>query len=265
MAEPVTRYAVAEIWRYPVKSMRGERVDAAAVDRFGLAGDRVHAVIDTQTGKVASGAWRARRWADLLDWSATCRTEPDDRHRVPEVGIEAPTGARLRSASSRIDEELTEALGRDVRLATRGLEDDTVMYGDAPPGSFQDVATLHLVTTGTLTRLSELAPETSFDVRRFRPNLVIDTGDEPGFIEEGWIGAHLTFDGGVRLRVTDRCRRCVMTTLGQADLPKDAGVLRAAARSNEATVGVYAEVEVRGTVRVGSTVLPVDSDLSAGD
>lgn len=247
-------YTVAEIWRYPVKSMSGERVDAASVDTRGLVGDRAHALIDMETGKVASGSYRARRWADLLAWSASHLAEPRRNGLDSDVRIDPPSGTSLRPGTPGIDAQLSRALGRPVRLATAGREQDSVMYGDPPPGTFQDVGTLHLLTTGTLTRLAELAPSASFDVRRFRPNLVIDTADETGFPEDQWLDRTLTIGGDLRLRVTGRCPRCVMTTHPQGDLPKDRDVLRSAARFNDANVGVYAEVVTPGRLQVGQMV-----------
>ena len=245
-------YTVAGIWRYPIKSMQGEPVDAAHLDARGMSGDRGRALIDAATGKVASGAWRARRWADLLHCSASYLEQPRPDRPVPEARIALPSGRCLRTDAPGIDAQLSRALERDVRLATAGQESDDVMYGDPPPGTFRDVAPLHVLTTGTLARLAELAPMTSFDARRFRPNLVIDTAAEVGFVEDQWLGRTLTIGGEVCLRLTSRCPRCVMTTHAQGGLPKDAEVLRSVARSNHANVGIYAEVAVPGTVHVGA-------------
>jgi uncharacterized protein len=256
-------HTVAQIWRYPVKSMRGERVDAATVGPAGLLGDRIHALIDVETGKVASGSWRARRWAGLLASSAACLEEPTLDARVPGVAIALPSGGRLHTADPGIDAALTAALGRDVRLGTIGSTSDEVMYGDAPAGTFLDVAPLHLVTLASLARLSELAPNATFDVRRFRPNLVIETGDEVGFVEDRWIGRTIRVGDTTRLRVTGRCPRCVMTVHAQADLQREPEVLQAAARFNGAGVGVYAAVETPGPIQVGHTVaVPEEEAIS---
>jgi uncharacterized protein YcbX len=92
-------------------------------------------------------------------------------------------------------------------------------------------------------------------VRRFRPNIVVATApDQQGFVENDWIGRTLAIGDQVRLRITGPCPRCVMTTLPQGDLPKDAGILRTAAQNNEANVGVYADVVKSGTVRRGDDV-----------
>src|SRR2546429_8475699 len=109
-------------------------------------------------------------------------------------------------------------------------------------------------TTGTQ-RLRALYPEGRLEVRRFRPNIVVAPGpDQQGFVENDWIGHTLAIGDEVRLRITGPCPRCVMTTLPQGDLPKDAGILRTAAQNNHANVGVYADVVKGGTVRRGDDV-----------
>ena len=91
-------------------------------------------------------------------------------------------------------------------------------------------------------------------MRRFRPNLVVDTAGEAGFAEDAWEGQTLAIGDAVRLSVTGPCPRCVMTTLPQGDLPPDPGILRAAAQHNRANVGVYAAVLRGGTIRRGDPV-----------
>ncbi len=114
---------------------------------------------------------------------------------------------------------------------------------------------MHLLTTATLDRLRELYPQGRFEVRRFRPNIVVETANgEKDFVEDTWIGRMLAIGNTVRLRITGPCTRCVMTTLPQADLPRDAGILRATARHNRANAGVYASVLQGGRIRRGDSV-----------
>ncbi len=122
-----------------------------------------------------------------------------------------------------------------------------------PPGTFFDAAAVHVLTTATIDRLRELYPDGRFEPRRFRPNVIVTT-DAPGFVENDWVGRGLLLGDDVRLEITGPCPRCVMTTLPQADLPKDPGILRAAAKHNGANVGVYASVVRGGTVRRGDPV-----------
>jgi uncharacterized protein YcbX len=131
---------------------------------------------------------------------------------------------------------------------------ETVTDEEMPAGTFFDVSTVHVLTTATLDRLRELYPSGRFEVRRFRPNVVIEPLAESSFVESDWVDRTLVIGEEVRLRVTGPCSRCVMTTLPQGDLPKDPGILRAAAQHNEANVGVYAEVMQGGSVRRGDRV-----------
>lgn len=110
------------------------------------------------------------------------------------------------------------------------------------------------LSTATIDRLRTLYPQGRFEPRRFRPNIVIDSGTAEGFLENTWIGRTISLGGGVRMRITDDCPRCVMTTLPQGDLPKDPGILRTAAQHNGVHVGVYAEVISAGKVRRGSQI-----------
>ncbi len=129
--------------------------------------------------------------------------------------------------------------------------------------SFVDLAAIHLVTTASLATLAALAPDSAVDLRRFRPNIVVDTGDVSGFVETAWVGQRVALGTEVVLRITDNATRCVMTTLAQGELPRDEGVLQTLARENQqefgglgrsACLGVYAEVETGGTLRPGDTV-----------
>jgi hypothetical protein len=136
-------------------------------------------------------------------------------------------------------------------LAHRDVVTDEAM----PAGLFFDAAVIHLLTTATLDRLRELYPPGRFEVRRFRPNIVVaPTDPQPGFVENGWIGRTLQLGNAIRLQVTGPCPRCVMTTLPQYDLPRDPGVLRAAALHNQGHIGVYARVVQGGTLRRTDTM-----------
>jgi uncharacterized protein len=110
--------------------------------------------------------------------------------------------------------------------------------------------------------LSELRPESRFDQRRFRMNVIVG-GNEAGFIENDWIGRQVELGDAARLRVALPDPRCVMTTLAQDDLPKDTDILRTLTRHNRVQVGdagefpcagVYAVVEANGSVRTGDPV-----------
>ena len=132
---------------------------------------------------------------------------------------------------------------------------DTVTDFTLPEGTFFDCATVHLLTTATLDRLRELYAPGRFEVRRFRPNIVVQLASgEKGFAENAWVGHTLAIGDEVRLSITGPCARCVMTTLAQGDLARDPGILRTAAQHNHVNVGVYAAVVRGGTIRRGDPV-----------
>jgi uncharacterized protein YcbX len=132
---------------------------------------------------------------------------------------------------------------------------DTVTEWELPAGTFFDLAVVHVLTTATLERLRALYPDGRFEVRRFRPNIVVSTRpDAQGFVENDWIDHTVAIGDEVRLRITGPCPRCVMTTLPQGDLPKDPRILRTAAQHNQANVGVYADVIAGGAIRRGDPV-----------
>jgi MOSC domain-containing protein len=266
--------SVVGLWRYPVKSMMGEEVNAAQVTERGLVGDRQFAVVDAATGKVA-GAKNPRKWANFFDCRAAY-VEPLQRgSKLPAVRLTMPDGTVVTSDQPDLRRILSTALGREVAFAEargdgewsgataeeywpdmEGLDHrDTVTEWELPAGTFFDLAVVHVLTTATIERLRALYPEGRFEVRRFRPNIVVATGpDAQGFAENDWIDHTVAIGDEVRLRVTGPCPRCVMTTLPQGDLPKDAGILRTAAQHNQANVGVYADVIAGGTIRRGDSV-----------
>ena len=124
-----------------------------------------------------------------------------------------------------------------------------------PSQTFFDIAVVHILTTSSIDRLRELYPEGRFEVRRFRPNIVIESeSGEKDFIENSWVGRNILIGDQVILKITVRCTRCVMTTLPQGDLPKDLGILRTIANFNQVTMGVYASVQRGGTIRRGDSV-----------
>ncbi len=132
---------------------------------------------------------------------------------------------------------------------------DTVTDFALPEGTFFDGVTIYVLTTATPERLRELYPHGRFEVRRFRPNIVVVPGaGEQGFVENSWIDHTLAIGEEVRLRITGACPRCVMTTLPQGDLPRDLGILRTAAQHNQGNIGVYAAVLRGGTIRRGDAI-----------
>jgi len=262
--------SVSALWRYPVKSMRGEACTEVDVGGRGVAGDRAYALVDAQSGKIAS-AKNPRLWPDLLSYGARYLEPPDAAGRAARVEVAFPSGTKMQSDDAALARMLSVELGRPVRFSASApvdpvldeywpdMEDlahrDTVTEEATKSQTFFDAASVHLVTQRTLEALHALAPEASFSVARFRPNIVVEAPDDDAdFPEDAWVGRSLHI-GDVVLNITQQTGRCVMTTLAQQGLPNDGNVLRTAARNHSAYVGVYAEVVRGGTVRVGERLI----------
>jgi len=258
----------------------GEELNAAEVTDRGLYGDRVYALVDRTDGKVAT-AKNPRKWPHLFDFRANVIEGAAAGSQAASIRVTLPDGTMITSVQDSCDQILSRALAREVTLESvaRGEEQDTssatrtanaeeywpdmegLDFRDTvtdfalPAGTFFDCAVVHLLTTATLDRLVELYPRGRFEVRRFRPNIVVlPASGETGFIENSWVGHTLAIGDEVRLSITGPCGRCVMTTLAQGDLPKDPGILRTAAQHNRVQVGVYAAVVRGGTIRRGDSV-----------
>lgn len=229
---------VAEIWRFPIKSMQGERLEICRVDEGGLIGDRAFTLRADSMRLIGS----AKYFADLLRCRARYLDEPSGVAPAP-VEITLPDGSRLRSDAEDAVTRLSQSLGGRFSL------------WPAPPGGAKDDAPIHLLTETSLATLRSLLPHSVIDSRRFRANFVLDmVADTLGSPEWDWMGAILRI-GGVRLAITNATVRCAMTTHPQgSDLPRDPAVLRALAEHAQRCLGVYALVLTPGEVRVGDPV-----------
>jgi uncharacterized protein len=263
VTEPGT---VAAIRRYPVKSMLGEDVREVAVTESGLEGDRTVAVIDQQTGRVAT-AKHPRLWRGLLAFAAQWNDG------APRITL--PDGTSIAADDGAASRLLTELLHRDVRLSTERPEgatierpspEDVIASGDdadvpyatlqigagTPGRNFVDYAPVHLVTSATLDQVGA-------EMIRYRPNLVLDTpGGEP-YAENDWTGRDIAV-GQVRLRVIVSTPRCAVPTLAHGALPRRTGAVRTLLAENRVAVmdmgpqpclGAYAEVLEGGTIALG--------------
>jgi uncharacterized protein YcbX len=283
---------VREIWRYPVKSMAGERLDDALVDTGGIPGDRGWAVRDERRGGIRG----AKKIAGLMQLAARyleppTRTQP----RVPEIAF--PDGTRVRADAPDAAERVSRAVETPVTLwpllpesarehYRRGppdhadmLEELRAIFGRTPdeplpdlsqlprelfefeslPGTYFDAFPVHLVSTASLDALAKAAPASHIDVRRFRPNFVIETDPAlTGFVDAGWAGHRLRLGalelGGDSIATA----RCVMVTHAFADLPRDTSLLRAIVRQADQTLGLYARPQGEARVRVGDEVVLLD-------
>lgn len=257
---------VTGLWRYPVKSMQGEELNAAEMTERGIVGDRAYALLDRETGKVAS-AKNPRKWARLFDFRAAFVETPRAGAPLPPVRITLPDGTLTTSTDANVNMVLSEAIGRPVTLAATSpeapaLEEywpdieglarrDEMTDEPMPERTFFDAAVVHILTTATLDQLRSLYAQGRFEVHRFRPNVVITPeARETGFVEDSWIGRSVVI-GDTRIAVLKPCPRCVMTTLPQGDLPRDGGILRTAAKFHDVNVGVYCSVQRGGVIRRG--------------
>jgi hypothetical protein len=283
---------VAEIWRYPVKSMGGERVPSAMLTAAGIPGDRGWALYDEDAGQIRN----AKLLPKLLMFSAHYSDEPTPGNAAA-IEITGPEGAAF--SSNRLAEAsagLSASLGRRLRLsslepasnighyrkgkpdiadplertrATFALEEGDPMPDPsrmaslpgmadlreyaAPLGTYFDVAPLHLITTAAQATLSALNPEADADARRFRPNLVVESEGD-GFPEFGWAGNTLRIGDAV-LDVRARTLRCAMPTHPQPGLGRAPSIMRSLVRQTMQDFGVYALVANEGRVHVGDPVV----------
>jgi hypothetical protein len=284
---------VSELWRFPVKSMAGERLDAVEMTAGGILGDRAYALIDTESGKVVS-AKSARDFPGMMDCRATFVEAPRPGQAMPPVRITLPGGKTIVSDAPTAAADLSAHFGRNVTIARvapdnfmidqvhpdidgadpAGHRNTSVeqklgaayfkaagMASPVPEGAFFDLFPMTVMTRSTLRKLSELQPQSNFDPRRFRMNLIVDTA-EPGFVENNWIGKGLDV-GQAKLMIAMPDPRCIMTTLAQDGLAHDNGVIQALVKHNclelpggrhYPCAGVYAVVTAPGQLRSGDTV-----------
>ncbi len=258
--------------------MVGSTVDSCAVDFSGIRGDRQWAVRDLDKGGIRG----AKKLGDLMRLEARF---VDER----EVEICAPDGRSVRSDDAGVHEFVSSAIGARVHLeclrpATdldhyrRGQPDsDDVMeelrsiFGrdsdeplpdfsvfppevvefESPPGTYHDCWPLMIMSTSAMAALKAALPESVIDERRFRPSIVVDTGDSPGHPEFSWSGRRALM-GECEIEFLSPCPRCVMVTRAVgSDIPADRDVLRHMVRELDQNLGVYARVVEPGAVRVG--------------
>jgi uncharacterized protein YcbX len=271
---------VKDLFRYPVKSMLGERLSELEVGETGVVGDRAYALREAN-GRVVT----AKKWASMLQLSA-CYARPPSSDDLAPLRITLPDGRTLHAGDPDASSVLSAALGREVvleraRSGQRNLAeiDPAIVFGDVPVedmvpehtaatlpdvfglprGTFFDSASIHVLASATLAHMRRLmGEEAPLDPRRFRPNLVVESpAGAEGFVEDGWLGGTLEVGDGVRIAAMRPALRCVMTTHRQSDLARDMRVLRTAAQHHRGHVGVFAGIGAAGKVRLGDPVVLV--------
>ena len=269
--------SVESIWRYPVKSMAGEKLQSVFVSDKGIIGDRVYAFVNEETNRAAV----VRKWAEsLLNYHPHFVSEPEPQSKILALEIVMPSGETLTTTDANIEERISAVFERPLKLmstAPPGLlievpagtlggnlseVTEFPLAGGAPAGAFFDYGCMHLIASSTLNHFQKTYPEGRFDERRFRPNLVIHSDSEP-FVENSWVGRTIMIGTELVLRVSIPCPRCISVTLAQDDLPRDPSILRAIVEQNMCDLGdfgklpcagVYAEVVKPGHIRCGDSL-----------
>jgi uncharacterized protein len=268
------------LMRYPVKSMRGEELATATVSHRGFVGDRIAALIDEQTGKVAT-AKLPHRWRRLLDFTSMIRDQDGE-----SLAIVFPDGRSFDTTqTAAVNRALSAELGRPVRLTFARVENlmldravpeavaeagaaadvasvELPLGMGAPAGGFFDYAPIHVIAGPSLAAIAKVALAGVPEPLRFRPNLII-RGDMAPFVENRWVGGVLHVGASVRLKVMLPTPRCAVPTLAHRDMPPDPKLTLHIGQANRVSVldmgelaclGAYAEVLVPGEIRAGDLV-----------
>jgi uncharacterized protein len=240
---------VGQIWRYPVSGLQGEKLDEGKVIHTGVAGDHVYVLRSKAQSKIldpishSSSMGGAPAAHGMLELAATLSGDPAGEH---DLTIQAD-GQTIFSSRKQSDTRLlSDSLGRDIEL---------VRYPRIVESRVRAERTLHLLTNASIEQMKLRYPEGDFDARRFRPNIVVTVDDGlKGFAEEGWVGRELELGAEVRLLVTQANSRCKVTTMKQAGVKEDDGILRAIKTGNANNLGVMCTVAREGVLRVGDQV-----------
>lgn len=278
---------IKSIFRYPVKSTGGESVDEVELTLGGIPGDRGWAIRDEVRGEIVGGKSFPRlmefssrlrevspgdkgQEADLIfpDGTFTSTLDPEISRKISEVlehevtlwpllpAEELDHYRRGEATHSDMETELRAVFGREGEepLPDLSVFPPEIFQFASPPGTYFDVSPLLILTSSSLATLQKRVPTARFDVRRFRPNFLIDAGgDADPFPELAWCGQKLRI-GKAEIEILLECPRCVMTTHGFQDLPKDPGVMRALVKEAKGNLGVYAKPLVSGQVQVGDEI-----------
>jgi len=236
---------ILELWRYPVSSVAGETVDEVYISPDGIVGDRQFALLDRATGLPAAPE-QEPRWRPAL--FLTCETSAD---QIPQIGF--PDGFRCSLADAALPQRLTDYFGFPVEIGAYGLKTSHWRTDFPAAVNRYAPAPLHVLTTGSLTKLSQIGALTETDRRRFRPSMLIDSGEESGFLENDWIGMTLQI-GSLRAVVTEVTKRCGMTLIAQPGITDQPDILRNILRHNKRSLGIYCKVEHAASIRLGDAV-----------
>jgi len=272
--------------------MAGEQLSVAEIDQNGVAGDRGWAVREIE----ADVTRNAREMPKLLQFASAYAESPSFDQRSPAVTITTPDNVQVQSADENRDQQLSEILGRPVTLTPLHPADDLAWYARAqipegvdpmqalrqlmgmqeddplpdfsglppdlqnfssPPGTYFDCYPIHIMTTSSLNTLAEAGGGEDVDVRRFRPNVLIDTGDAQGLLEVDWTGKKLRL-GEIVIELQTTTVRCSVPAHAQRDFGSSRAVGRALIEQTKQHLGSYCNVLQGGTVNVGDDVELID-------
>ena len=227
---------IAELWRYPVKSMRGERLDQAVLEPAGVAGDRRFALAST-AAPLGKPLLSSRERSAMLLYAPRLEPQPE---------VTTPTGATLPLPSA----ELLAAL--QTALAGHG---GSLSLLASPEQPLTDVRPVSLVSRATLQGLSREHGR-PVAAQRFRSNLILALEDDEPFAEDALAGSTLRFgnEDGPELRLLERIPRCRIVSLDPETAATDPDLLRLLAQKRAGRVGVYASVLRPGRLRVGDPI-----------
>lgn len=271
--------------------MLGESLAGTEITSAGVRGDRGWAVRDEERGGIRG----AKKIADLMHLGARYLAPPSDANETPHIEITLPDGSRVSSADSDVNDRISSAVDHTVTLwplqppteldhYRRGPADSDdllvelrdifgrlpeeplpdlsafppeILEYESPPGTYMDAFPLMVMTTTSMRTLQSLLPESAIDIRRFRPNLLVDLGERTDAADDwpeiDWVGKHVSI-GEVVLEIVTPCPRCVMITRPVQELPADRSIMRTVVREAAQNLGVYATVVTAGTVHVGDTI-----------
>ncbi len=253
---------VESLWRYPVKSMRGEEIEEAFLGFSGVYGDRVFAFKSSAAPK-GFPFLTGREEEEMLLYRPRFRTpgrsaRPSNLMEAEGIGpgltplspdpddfaldVETPTGETLAVEDPALARRLRERLGQETALAL--LRSDRAMT-DCRPISLFSIQTVRQIGDEVGAPL---------DKRRFRANVYLDLGDAPGFAEDGFVGRSLRIGGKATLSILERDPRCKMITLEPDTAETNPEVLRRVAKGHDGKAGVYGAVLVEGTIRRGDEI-----------
>ena len=225
---------VTGLWRYPVKSMRGEVLQQAPVSWDGVVGDRRWAFI--RNDAVRSGfPWFTLRQRSDMSRYVPSFADPSKPERSKTV-VATPSGNTFDVDDPALGLELCTGGARVIKQS-RGIF---------------DTFPLSLITTQTIARLGEMVGQT-LDVQRFRPNILVDAADNKPFLEDAWVGRVLRI-GEMRMRIDKRDGRCVVINIDPETSQRNPKVLRTVADERQGCLGVYGTTVEPGNVSLGDTV-----------